>query len=224
MDSGGPGLSHPNDCLVYFLQGEEAVLIDAGAGASFQNIVKNIRQVGAEPEEIKAVVATHCHIDHIDHIGNLRPFRQELGAQVIAHELDARAIETGIGTGAEFYRVDYIPCEVDIKLRGEENMLECGSRKLHVTHIPGHTPGCIAVYLDMPEGRVLFGQDIHGPYVFKYSNVNRARMSLQRLIDLEADILCEGHFGIYRPAAEVRRYIEGYLSACATGDIDDQGI
>lgn len=28
---------------------------------------------------------------------------------------------------------------------------------------------------------------------------------------LEADILCEGHFGIYSPASEVRRYIESYL-------------
>ena len=34
---------------------------------------------------------------------------------------------------------------------------------------------------------------------------------MRGLLKLKADILCEGHFGIYRPAVEVRRYIEGYL-------------
>ena len=34
---------------------------------------------------------------------------------------------------------------------------------------------------------------------------------MQKLIELEADILCEGHFGIYSPASAVKKYIEGYL-------------
>jgi hypothetical protein len=59
--------------------------------------------------------------------------------------------------------------------------------------------------------RVLFGQDVHGPYILKGSDPLQAKLSLQKLIDLEADILCEGHFGIYQPATEVKRYIEGYL-------------
>jgi hypothetical protein len=39
----------------------------------------------------------------------------------------------------------------------------------------------------------------------------KAVISLQKLIDLKADILCEGHFGIYQPANEAKSYIEGYL-------------
>ncbi len=31
------------------------------------------------------------------------------------------------------------------------------------------------------------------------------------MVDEEPDILCEGHFGIIRPASEVRNYIEDYL-------------
>jgi len=58
---------------------------------------------------------------------------------------------------------------------------------------------------------VLFGQDVHGPYFLKGSSPEQARTSLRRLIDLEADILCEGHFGVYEPKEEVRRYIEGHL-------------
>jgi hypothetical protein len=37
------------------------------------------------------------------------------------------------------------------------------------------------------------------------------RESMKKLLTLEADILCEGHFGVFQPAAEVQRFIEGYL-------------
>lgn len=207
---GGPELSHSYDCAVYLIDcGDELVLIDCGAGDSFDRLVGNIRELGFEPAQVAAVIATHAHIDHI---GALRQFREEFGAEVIAHQLEAEAIETGAGTGAEFYRVAYTPCEVDRRLTGPAEVLQYGSRQLNAIHIPGHTPGSIAVYLDM-EKRVLFGQDVHGPYFLRGSDTAQARVSLQRLIDLEADILCEGHFGIYQPAIEVRRYIEGYLHA-----------
>jgi glyoxylase-like metal-dependent hydrolase (beta-lactamase superfamily II) len=124
--------------------------------------------------------------------------------------LDTEAIETGIGSGAEYYGVSYRPCKVDVILRGTEETLRCGPYDLKVIHIPGHTPGSIAVYLDAGT-IILFGQDVHGPYFLKGSNTDEAKISLQRLIDLEADILCEGHFGVYEPKEEVRRYIEGQL-------------
>ena len=37
------------------------------------------------------------------------------------------------------------------------------------------------------------------------------RASIRRLLELEADILCEGHFGIYRSQAEVRQYMKHSL-------------
>ena len=121
----------------------------------------------------------------------------------------AGAIETGKDVGAQFYGVTYKPCTVDTKLKNPQETLRYGSYALKVLHIPGHTTGSIAVYVDM-EKRVLFGQDIHGPYFLKGSDPKQAKISLQKLIDLEADILCEGHFGIYQTAEEVKRYIEGY--------------
>lgn len=205
---GGADVSHPYDCSVYLVDGgEEMVLIDAGAGEGYELIVDNIRSLGLRPEKLKAVIATHSHIDHI---GALCQFREEFGIQVIAHELDTEAIETGIGSGAEYYGVSYRPCKVDVILRGTEGRVRCGRHDLKVIHIPGHTPGSIAVYLDAGT-RILFGQDVHGPYFLKGSNTEQAKISLRRLADLDADILCEGHFGVYEPKEEVRRYIEGHL-------------
>ena len=107
---------------------------------------------------------------------------------------------------------NYIPCPVDLKIQGSEKSLQFGDYQLKVIHIPGHTPGSIAAYIDMDNKRILFGQDIHGPYLPQWGGDSaEAKRSLQKLINLRADILCEGHFGVYQPAAEVERYIQRYI-------------
>ncbi len=171
-------------------------------------LVENIRVLGFDPRQLKTVIVTHAHIDHI---GALADFQRQYGVSLVAHELDAPPIESGKGTGAEFYGVTYKPGKVDIKIGQPETRLSFSRYDLSLVHIPGHTPGSLAVYVDM-EQRVLFGQDIHGPYLAEWgADPAQAATSLQKLLDLKADILCEGHFGIFQPADEVERYITGYL-------------
>ena len=206
---GSSDISHPYDCSVYLLDAGELVLIDSGAGMSFDKLVSNIEKLGFNPKKIKSILVTHSHIDHI---GSLHRFQKEFAVQVIAHELDADEIEGDGGIAARAYGVTYTPCHVDLRLKGAEETLKIGKYELKVIHIPGHTPGSIAAYLDIDKQRVLFGQDIHGPYYPEWgADPALAKLSLQKLIDLKADILCEGHFGIYQPAAQVKRYIQQYV-------------
>ncbi len=208
---GGAELSHPNDCSVYLLDAGDLVLIDAGAGDSFDRLVANIRSLGFDPKRLKTIMVTHAHIDHI---GSLHRFQESYGVQVIAHELDASAIERGTGVGAEVYGVEYRPCHVDVKIQSPEASFRFGGCELHTLHIPGHTPGSIAAYVDTDGKRILFGQDTHGPYYREWgADPAKAKQSLQKLIDLKADILCEGHFGIYQPADVVEDYIRGYIDS-----------
>jgi len=205
---GGQDITSPSDCCVYLVDCGDLVLVDCGVGDSFDQLVDNITALGFNPSRLKAIIITHAHIDHI---GALADFQQNYGVSLIAHELDAPAIETGKGTGAEFYQTTYQPCRIDTRISQPETSLTFGRYELHLIHIPGHTPGSLAVYVDMGK-RVLFGQDIHGPYIPSWgADPAQAAASLQKLLDLKADILCEGHFGIYQPASEVERYITGYL-------------
>ncbi len=187
---GSSEISHPDDCCVYVIDVGELVLVDSGAGRSFDRLVDNILASGLAPEKISTVVVTHCHIDHI---GSLAEFKQKYGAKIVAHESDAEAIETGKGTGAELYGASYEPCQVDIKLRGAAQKLILGGQEFIALHIPGHTRGSIAIYTDMGGKRILFGQDIHGPYEAMWGGEpEKAIISLQKLIDLKADIRVRG--------------------------------
>lgn len=208
---GGPGLSSPEDCCVYLVDaGMELVLIDAGVGYGLDRIEKNVISAGLEPARIWHVVATHCHIDHI---GGLAGLVNKYGSKVIAHENDRAGIEGEDNklTAASMYGVEYRPVKVDILLHEELEKLRLGDIEFNFLHTPGHTPGSISVYIDTKDGRVLFGQDIHGPFSQSWgSDLVQWRESMEKLLALNADVLCEGHAGVYR-GDKIRKYIEAYL-------------
>jgi glyoxylase-like metal-dependent hydrolase (beta-lactamase superfamily II) len=208
---GSPELTAPEDCCVYLLDLGDLVMIDAGAGRSVPALLENIASLGFGHRPPAAVIATHCHIDHV---GGIPQLRARTGCQVIAHEQDAAAMEAGdaLKTAAEWYHRQYPPTPVDYKLNEVREVVKFEKGEVLCLHTPGHTPGSIAVILDQDGKRVLFGQDIHGPFSDSFgSDLAAWKKSMEILLGLKADILCEGHFGIFQPEAEVERYIRNYL-------------
>jgi glyoxylase-like metal-dependent hydrolase (beta-lactamase superfamily II) len=208
---GSTDLSDSRDCAVYLVDAGELVLIDAGAGPGFNRIVSNIEGLGFDPAKVTTLILTHCHIDHV---GGAHLFKEKFGPRIVMHDLDAQVVERGDNrmTAAFYYSIDFKPLSVDVKLAGEEEHLSVGGQDIVCVHTPGHTPGSMSVYLDKGETRVLFGQDIHGPFMKDFgSDLGQWRASMRRLLALKADVLCEGHFGVYQGAAKVADYIERYL-------------
>jgi glyoxylase-like metal-dependent hydrolase (beta-lactamase superfamily II) len=209
---GGPGITSADEAAIYLIDfAGDLVLIDAGAGRSSSQIVRNIEMLGLNPINLSCLILTHCHIDHI---GSVPFFKKQYGTKILIHELDAKAVESGDSrkTAANWYGTTFPPTAVDRKLKGEHEILTFGKEELHCLHTPGHTPGSISLYLDRGGKRVLFGQDIHGPFHKDFdSDIKAWRKSMQTLMALNADILCEGHFGIFESKERVRSYIERYL-------------
>lgn len=206
---GSPEISHSMDCCVYLVDAGELVLIDAGAGKSADQLIDNILTLGMMPEKLAYLIVTHAHIDHI---GALSDLQNRYHVKIIAHEANSKAIETGNKVGAEYYGVEYRPCVVDIKLQGEESRLKIGVLEFKFLHIPGHTPGSIAAIIEAGGKRILFGQDIHGPYLSMWGgDPKEAKKSLQKLKAVKADILCEGHYGVIEPADEIGNFIQEFL-------------
>jgi glyoxylase-like metal-dependent hydrolase (beta-lactamase superfamily II) len=208
---GGSGISSSDDCMVYLIDCEngELTLIDSGA-TNPERILTNIEHMGFTLKRVSHHIITHCHIDHI---GNSAKLKRILGFKIYAHEPDAQVIETGsIETGATLYGLDYEPVKVDVKFTKPEEVLTLGKHQLRILHVPGHTPGGICPYLDVKGERIIFAQDVHGP-IFEQFGSDRKQFaaSLKKERDLNADTLCEGHFGIFKGKDQVRKYIEGYI-------------
>jgi glyoxylase-like metal-dependent hydrolase (beta-lactamase superfamily II) len=207
---GGPDITDGRDGCVYLMNLEELILIDTGAGWSVDNIIGNIKKLGLDPKNISKIILTHCHIDHI---GGVPGIKKRFGSKLYIHKLDAPPLETGdqVLTAAKWYQTTFPPTPVDVKFNLPEEVLTIGEQKMVCLHTPGHTPGSICIYLDKDGKRILFGQDLHGPLLEEFgSNLEDYGHSTKKLLDLEADILCEGHFGIYKTKKDVRNYILSY--------------
>jgi glyoxylase-like metal-dependent hydrolase (beta-lactamase superfamily II) len=209
---GGGELTAAEDAAVYLVRfGQSGALIDAGCGRRVDALIHNIRSVGIDPETIELLLITHCHFDHT---GGAAEIRSRLGAVVVAHELDADYLEDGDDkvTAASWYGSRLVPVPVDRRLSGEQEAISLSGREILAVHVPGHSPGSV-VYLTESEGkRILFAQDVHGPlHPDLLSHAADYRRSLERMLALAPDILCEGHYGVISGKANAADFIRSFL-------------
>lgn len=201
-----------SDAAIYLINfGGHAALVDAGCGHSQDTVVENIIASGVGIEEIEYLLITHCHYDHT---GGAKALKDLTRCQVIAHELEAQFLERGDNTvtGASWYGATLEPFLIERKLSLKREKIYLGGRQIEAIHTPGHSPGSV-VYLTESQGlKVLFGQDVHGPLdASLLSNKKDYLRSLELLLSIEADILCEGHYGIYKGRSEIDDFIRSFM-------------
>jgi len=210
---GGMGLTDPSDAAVYLVRfGDGAALIDAGSGRGHPQLIKNIAECVEPNVQLEYLLLTHCHFDHT---GGAQAMRDEYGCRIVAHELDAIYLESGDNrvTAAAWYGARLEPFAIDMRLQGQESTLSIGSGTVTAIHCPGHSPGSVVYTTDIDGQLILFGQDVHGPIHSELlSDEKQYLASLARLVDLQADLLLEGHFGIIETKQEVRAFIEYWRS------------
>jgi glyoxylase-like metal-dependent hydrolase (beta-lactamase superfamily II) len=211
----------PGVCNFYLI--EEAgrlVLVDAGAPADWNLLVRTLPTLGRALDDLEAVLITHAHSDHT---GFAERARTTAHAPVWVHQEDAAvakgakpAKNDGRATSyllkVEFYRTllsltrrgatRMIPIhEVSTFADGEKLDVPGGPRAVHA---PGHTPGTTALLLE--DRRVLLTGDSLvtrnpltgrvGPQIMP-SGLNQdtplALRSLDALDGVPAEVLLPGH-------------------------------
>ena len=199
-----PGLSGAN---VYLLLGESLALVDSGMPGSEAKILDHIRELGRAPADLSRIVITHHHLDHV---GGVAALRQRTSAQVLAHPGDAPFISgeqspppARGGLMRALFRLlapllpGADPAAVDVPLEDGDQLDLLGGAT--VVHVPGHTPGAIALHF--PAEQLLICGDVvdHrrnrlGPPPAAFTvDMAQAYASLRRLAGLEFDVLCPGH-------------------------------
>lgn len=210
----GPDSTGGGDASAYLVVSEgAAALIDAGCDATgglLENLNKVLKKSSAQ---LETMILTH---NHIDHVGGAAAIRERYAPRVVMHAADAAAVESAdpIVTAADWYGLPLKAVPVDVRLNAKEEIIPLGDETLRCIHTPGHTPGSISVLLERDGRKILFGQDIHGPFLPQFrSDIKQWRASMEMLLNLDCDILCEGHFGIVEPAINVGAFIRRHLKA-----------
>lgn len=210
---GGGGLTAPEDAAVYLVRfGEQAALIDAGCGGGHQRLVDHISSVLPASVKIPYLFLTHCHYDHV---GGAAALRDQYQCQIVAHHLDAAFLKTGDNrvTAAAWYGAQMSALKVDYKIQVHKEKFRVGDGQVFAYHCPGHSPGSLVYLVKLENQRILFGQDVHGPLdASLLSNYEDYQKSLAVMLNLNADILCEGHFGVVQGKEKVEKFIRSYMN------------
>lgn len=116
---------------------EGLILLDTGTNEMHEGIVANVRELGFDLAEIKVILSSHAHWDHVE--GHAR-MKKLTGAQVMAVGQDAAAIASGIDNSA-IGAGGWEPAKVDRVLE-DGDTVELGGVTMSAHLTAGHTKGC----------------------------------------------------------------------------------
>ena len=88
----GEKLTHPWDANSYLIVGDEPTLIDCGSSEGYAALKRDLQSFGYAPKDIRRVIATHGHWDHLSGTAQLR---EESDAQLFLHPAECEQDETG---------------------------------------------------------------------------------------------------------------------------------
>jgi glyoxylase-like metal-dependent hydrolase (beta-lactamase superfamily II) len=167
----------------------EAIVVDPGDEAP-----RILEMIDAHGVTVKAIVATHGHLDHVLAVS---PLKAATGAPFLMPEGDwelaAHAHEM-----AGFYGWQADPVPSPDAFLHEGDTVAVGALTLSVLSVPGHTPDHIALYLSEPPGHLFCGDVLFAGSVGRtdlpggdWATLQR---SLQRLMALpDETIVYPGH-------------------------------
>jgi metallo-beta-lactamase class B len=115
------------------------VLIDGGLPESAALIEDSIRQLGFAAKDIRILLTTQAHFDHV---GSMAALAGKSGATVMVMDGDAQLVERG-GHGDYLFgdRLTYTPVKVG-RVLTDGDTVELGGLTLVAHATRGHTPGC----------------------------------------------------------------------------------
>lgn len=181
---------------------DEIILIDTGLPWNLSEITDYIeKNLKINPQDIKTIVITH---NHFDHVGNLSKLKEITGAKVAIHPADADYIrgKTKHMGGAfmnaiirllqKIYRTT--PVEPEILLKNGDIIGE-----YQIIHTPGHSPGSICLY--NPENKVIFVGDnlqykngkLQSPGEKLIPEPEKYKESLKKLLNYDIEVILTGH-------------------------------
>jgi len=122
------------------------ILLDTAFEESVPDIISNIREIGFSESDIKLMLMTHAHHDHV---GGHSLMQEYTGATILSSAPDADVIESGGKT--DFRDTDpWTPAKVDRTFDDLEK-IQLGTTILTAHITAGHTKGCTTWTMEVEE-------------------------------------------------------------------------
>ncbi len=163
---------------IYLIRDE--IIVDTGNGEPTNRIAPALKKIRVDPKDIRRIVLTHSHFDHI---GGVEELTLTANPKVLAHPFEHLEIEAQTST-------------TPAALNDGDTIVE-GDYSFQVLHTPGHTSGSICMY--SREASTL----ISGDTVFSYGGLGRTDLptgstsalleSIRRISKLPVKHLLPGH-------------------------------
>lgn len=201
------------------------VLVDTGLPGSQKRILRAIVKLGKGPSDLKLVLLTHRHLDHI---GSAAVLKKQTGAKLASHPFEkpytagtlvitfpnawslygriVRRLTTLEYWSMKLFRIiKFQTSHVDLAA-DEESVLNETGLDGSVIWTPGHTKGSITLFLNQPSvaivGDMLRSRRGRLVEPLLMENIAQTQASVKRVLELGPQIICPGH-GKPLPASKV---------------------
>ncbi|MGI6055227.1 MAG: MBL fold metallo-hydrolase [Clostridium sp.] len=202
------GMVETNCYIAVHPETKEAIIVDPGDEA--MRIESAVRQLGAE---VKAVLLTHGHFDHMT---AAKALKETFQVPVYAHRAEAEILADPAKNLSAQFQGGGFGAKADVLLEDGETF-EAAGYTFRLIHTPGHTAGSCCYYVEAE--KILFSGDTlfdgsYGRIDFPTGNARQmVRSVAEVLFDLpDAVKVYPGHMGFttigdekkYNPLAEYR--------------------
>jgi metallo-beta-lactamase class B len=160
------------------------IVFDSLYGELTDIVIDGIRELGMDPNDIRYLIVTHAHYDHI---GGARRMQQEFGAVVLMTEEDWQMTEEP----AIYQEYDKPVRHLTVTDNGTLNL---GRTSLRFFKTPGHTPGVLSTRFTVYDDGYPYNAFMFGGVGLNFSGVERTEMyinsvkRLQGMPDIDVNI------------------------------------
>lgn len=186
--------------------GEGLILLDSNFPECTFLLTEGMRKLGLNPFDIKYILHSHGHYDHI---GGTRALSEYFGAKTIISAPDVPYVNGSVNLtwanelGFKFFEA----FEPDIVLN-DGDIFELGKTKIRTVSTPGHTPGTMSFFFNVDDGKNTYTAGMFGgagvnsmtnaflnAYKLPLSLRDDFRKSLDKVKNEKVDILIGNHPG-----------------------------